>query len=281
MSDKLTFIIDINCFLPSSGGIVALHTLCDRLRFLGEEAFTLSDYTHPLLNAPKFDGRRLDKSKTVVVYPEIVLGNPHKAQNVVRWILNTPGECAGVTSGFYENLGAKDLIFKYSEYFNVRDLSYEGLLTTSFIDTNLFRPDTFHRGHVRKGTCFLVKKGGMKERQHPDDSYDLSPHENNWQEMARAFHDHEYFYCYDNACFWVVVAAICGCTPIIIPDSDMSAEEWYSKFPHKRCGIAYGFDQMKHAYETRNKVPHVFAEYQQQHLDTVKNFVKVCYDKFL
>lgn len=275
--EKLTFIIDINVFIPNSGGIVALHTLCHNLRQIGEESFIIAGGTHPLLQAPPFDGRRLNKDRAVVVYPEIVIGNPHRAKNVVRWILNTPGQCAGVTSGFYEHVQPTDLIFKYSDYFSVGNLPHDGLLTTSFVDTTLFFEDTSIK---KSGSAFFVKKGGMKNRVHPIGSIDLSNQEHNWEYMANVLRSVEYFYCYDNACFWVVLAALCGSIPVVIPDSDMTAQEWYNKWPHKRCGIAYGIDQIEHAKKTKLRVKEVFDNYQKEHLSTVENFVKVCYNKF-
>jgi len=271
---KKKYIIDICTFIYNSGGIVALHKLCHDLNELGEEAYVTSKITHKDLNAPFVGAKKFSREEAVVIYPEITIGNPMKAKNVVRWILNTPGECAGVgANGFYSNKLDTDLIFKYSEYFHIKNESESrGLLTTTFIDTDYF----FTSSEPRKGSAFFVKKGGMKNKIHPDDAIDLSKLENNWKVMGDVLRKVEYFYCYDNACFWVVIAALCGCIPIVIPDSEMSAEEWYSKFPHKRCGVAYGMDNIEHAKSTLHLVSDNFKEFSNKQLDTVRNLVKIC-----
>lgn len=271
---KKTYVIDMPAFLYNSGGIVAMHKLCHDLNLLGEKAYITCPTTHKDLNAPYVGTAKFSKDAVVVIYPEITAGNPLKAKHVVRWALNTPGKCAGRNEGdFYTYKQPSDLIFKYSEYFTLRDESEsKGLLTTTFIDRNYFsNPRT-----PRKGSAFFVKKGGMKNKIHPDDSIDLSKLEHDWKAMSNVLKSVEYFYCYDNACFWVVIAAICGCVSVVVPDSDMSAEEWYSKFPHKRCGVAYGLDMLQHAKDTLDFAEKCFAEFTEKQLDTVRNFVNIC-----
>jgi hypothetical protein len=276
---KLKYIIDINCFIPNSGGIVALHKLCHDLRQIGEESYVLSRTTHPLIDAPFLGDRRFAQQETVVVYPEIVAGNPHNCKNVVRWALNTPGTCSNSRAeDFYSAKKSTDLIFKYSDYFHLRDeTESRGILTTTFVDKNIFYSTNAHK----RGTAFFVKKGGMPKSVHPADSIDLSKHEHNWKHMASVLQQVEYFYCYDNACFWVVLAALCGCIPIVVPDSDMSASEWYSKFPHKECGVAYGIDMIQHARDTQHLVQDNLQKFYNKQLDTVRNFVKICETSFV
>jgi hypothetical protein len=276
---KLKYVIDINCFLPNSGGIVALHKLCHDLRKIGEEAYTLSRITHPLLDAPFLENRRFSKEELVIIYPEIVAGNPHNCKNVVRWVLNTPGVCSNsVADDFYSAKKPTDLIFKYSEYFKLRDeKENKGLLTTTFVDENHF----YNVNNSRNGSAFFVKKGGMSKPIHPLDSINLSNYEHNWQYMASVFQRVEYFYCYDNACFWVVLAALCGCIPIVVPNSSMSATEWYEKFPHKKCGVAYGVDMIQHAKDTQHQVHNNLELFYQTQLETVRNFVKICESAFV
>lgn len=276
---SLKYIIDINCFLPNSGGIVALHKLCHDLRKIDQEAYTLSKTTHPLLNAPFLESRRFSREETVIIYPEIVAGNPHNCRNVVRWALNTPGTCSNSRADdFYSAKKPTDLIFKYSDYFHLRDeTESKGILTTTFVDESIF----YNTNTSRSGSAFFVKKGGMPKVKHASDSIDLTKHEHDWKYMASVLQKVEYFYCYDNACFWVVLAALCGCIPIVIPDSNMSAEEWYTKFPHKRCGVAYGEDMIQHARDTQHLAHSNLELFYSKQLDTVKNFVRVCEESFI
>lgn len=274
----LKYIIDANFFSPSIGGIVALHKLCHDLRKLGEEAYVLSKNTHPLLDAPFLGSRRFSQDETVIIYPEIVSGNPHNCKNVVRWLLNTPGKCASsVADEFYAKKKDTDLIFKYSDYFELRDESQsKGLLTTTFVDESIFNKGT----SPRSNSAFFVKKGDMGEKIHPDGSIDLSKHEFNMQLMANVLKQVEYFYCYDNACFWVVLAALCGTIPVVVPNSSMSADEWYDKFPHKRCGVAYGVEHIQHARDTQHMVQENLQLFYNKQLDTVKMFIETCKSSF-
>jgi len=277
--NKKIYIVDISTFLYNSGGIVAMHKLCHDLNSIGEISFITSPITHKSLNAPYVKDRKFSKKDVVVIYPEITYGNPLKSNHVIRWALNTPGQCAGVKENtFYDGLSPSDLIFKYSDYFHLKDIvKSEGLLTTTFVDPDYFYPFD----GTRKGSAFFIKKGGASKTIHPTDSINLSSSEHNWKYMGDVLRSVEYFYCYDNACFWVVLAAICGCIPIVIPDSNMTAEEWYSKFPHKKCGVAYGEENIEHAKNTKHLVHQNLLEYYSKQLNTVKNLIKICEAKFL
>ena len=271
---KKTYIINISTFLYNCGGVVVLHKLCHDLNSIGERALITSPITHPALNAPFVGDAKFNKEEAVVIYPEIVMGNPLKAKHVVRWALNTPGalECAR-GDGFYIYKQPTDLIFKFSEYFSLRDESESrGLLTVNFVDTDYFGPGETQR----EGSAYFVKKGGLHNKVHPDDAINLSEFDGDWTTMSKMLKKLEYFYCYDNACFWVAVAALCGCIAVVVPDSDMSAKEWYSKFPQLQCGVAYGLDEIENAKKTLPFAQESFREQQNAQLDTVRNFVKIC-----
>jgi len=88
------FVIAAPGYREGSGGIVALHRLCDLLNRCGQDAalFTIDGNaaTHPGWRTPMIaDPGAIDGA--VVVYPEIIRGNPFGARHVVRWLLNRPG----------------------------------------------------------------------------------------------------------------------------------------------------------------------------------------------
>jgi hypothetical protein len=251
-----------------------MHKLCHDLNSLGEVAYITSPITHKKLNAPYVGSRKFKRDEVVVIYPEITYGNPLNSKYVVRWALNTPGACAGTNSKtFYDGVQPTDLIFKYSDFFDLHtDVNNKGLLTTTFIDTDYF----YTSDKPRTGNAFFVKKGGIKNKIHPIDSIDLSNFEHDWKTMGDVLRNVEYFYCYDNACFWVVIAAICGCTPIVVPDSQMTADEWYEKFPHKKCGVAYGVENIEHALSTKHAVQDNLQTFYNKQQDTVRRLVTIC-----
>ncbi|MCK9362292.1 MAG: hypothetical protein M0P74_01635 [Syntrophales bacterium] len=89
----------------------------------------------------------------VIIYPEIVNGNPLRAKNVVRWLLNVPGICGG--DGKYLNT---DMVFFYlpkEKYTNIQGQP----LRIPFWDDNL-KDLGLHREH----DCIWVYKGAWKKR---------------------------------------------------------------------------------------------------------------------
>ncbi|MDQ1397229.1 MAG: hypothetical protein QOG64_2488, partial [Acidimicrobiaceae bacterium] len=90
--DAPRFVIVAPEFAAGSGGIVALHSLCDRLNRLGYDA-ALCPLQSEGAEEIEFRGRdgwrtpiatRADLDGAVVVYPEIIPGNPLDASRVVR-----------------------------------------------------------------------------------------------------------------------------------------------------------------------------------------------------
>ena len=272
MSDKLIYIVDICTFIPSSGGICTMHRLCHELNALGETAYITSPITHPSLNAPYVGNRKFKKEEIVVIYPEITHSNPLSAKNVVRWILNVPGD------SFYAAVSTRDLIFKYSESYKLKkECKHHGLLRTTFSDKlGLF----FDAKESRKGSAFLVKKGGMKEKIHPDDSIDLSQYANDHEAMANIFRRIEYFYCYDSYCFLTCLATMCGCITVMTPPEGVSFEEYTTCNPQMKYGVAYGEDNIQHAKDTIHLVPGNNTLVKEQELNTVKNFIELCNNHF-
>ena len=95
---------DYNKFI---GGVRVMHKLCDVLNSLGAEAYVTAKKTNPHWNTPVYDGNGFDKEQTVVIYPEVISGNPLNSKNVIRWILLSVGIETPINH--YINLGLKSL----------------------------------------------------------------------------------------------------------------------------------------------------------------------------
>jgi hypothetical protein len=91
------FIIAAPSYTEIHGGVVALHRLCDRLNVAGYEAYIEPTGPTSEMRAgwltPLRRGRTFDDA--VIIYPEVISGNPFSARRVVRWLLNRPGWFTG------------------------------------------------------------------------------------------------------------------------------------------------------------------------------------------
>ena len=93
------------------------------------------------------------------------------------------------------------------------------------------------------------------------------------KEVSKIFKSVETFISYDTYSAYSIFAALCGCRSIVIPDKDISKEEWY---PDKedRYGIAYGFDDIDAAIATENLVMNRIIHEEKKSISSVKNFIK-------
>lgn len=273
---KKKYIIYTFGYGTDSGGSVVLYKLKTLLSSLGQEAYVYNCNADNQKIEP-FNSL-LQDNNTIAIYPEVVLGNPLNAKNCVRWVLNNPGRyIVGHNNPsedlYYNNCNNKDLFFNYSDIFNVRKdkVNYGGLLTVIDIDRNLFK---ITNTGTRDKTCYFVKKGGMPKCEHPANSVNIST--TSAPDKANIFNQSSHFYCYDNECFNVVLAALCGCIAIVIPSGKYTADEWYKKFPWKTCGIAYGADKLEYAQKTLTDINDLINNYEATFLDSVKNFIEKC-----
>lgn len=124
-----------------SSGVRCLHLLCDRLNRLRISSAITTDIADPRLNTPRtFLGTiseyptMLDRS--IVVYPEVVAGNPLRAKNVVRYLLNKPGFVSDVGIGDY---GEGEYYLHYADEFRPPGLKSRNL-RLPLVDTTVFKP---------------------------------------------------------------------------------------------------------------------------------------------
>jgi hypothetical protein len=173
-----------------------------------------------------------NKSNSIVIYPEVVFGNPLDADNVVRWLLyNTK----------YKNLpGAylkTDIFIAYREIFNDLSLNPNNyIIRQIYFDLDLYK--RYNYGG-RQGKCYIIRKGAKR----PDlpisfdgPIIDKLPE----KEKVRIFNESEYCYCYDTQTAYSSIAAICGCKSIIIPEPGKSRKDYRGNENNPGYGIAYG-----------------------------------------
>lgn len=217
--------------------------------------------------------KHFDKNKTVVIYPEIVKGNPLKGTHIVRWILNTPGVCGG-DGVFREN----DHIFLYHPWFKVNaEYKIRGLLTAIDLDYQLRTYRNYGLAN-RKGGAYLIRKGRSKKHNlHPSDFIHADPviAKMSDEEVAQFFNAIQTFISYDEMTWVSVQAALCGCTSIIIPGEGDRSEE-NLKQVNRINGVAYGFNDQDWVDKTIHQLRPHFESLNNEYRTTIRDFYAYC-----
>jgi len=294
LSDKRNYIVYTFPWNENNGGVIFMHNLVHELNRMGERAFLWKAapiyepglrqrlrswlrpdpmVTNPLLNTPV--ARRRDLSAdSIVVYPELVRGNPLKARYVVRWLLYKPGALHPFDFG-------KDEMF-----FRVGAMSDLPEITGGAPDLLMWKINPVYRNENRpdrQGVCYIVRKGKAKPRipetENPDAiRIDGLSH----AEANEIFNRCETFYSYDEATMYSQFAAICGCTSVVVPGMYGSREEWAAQHPNGRFGIAYGTHptELEHARATRHLLVEDMRRKEEESFETVGTFVRLTRQRF-
>ena len=205
----------------------------------------------------------------VVVYPEVTFGNPLNAKHVVRWLLHNPGHLKG--KFFY---GADELHYKISSqikdfYFPGSTLSNLELRITHY-PIELYAPPT--QNIRRSGTAYCLRKGRHKPIQH-DIKNSILIDGKKHKEVAEIFKHVQTFISYDTYTAYSRLAAFAGCDSVVIPDKEVTIDEWQPK-PEERIGIAYGFENLAHAQNTKFLVAEKFDRLEKEAAGVVKKFIE-------
>jgi hypothetical protein len=292
------FVIHTPSFSETNGGAIVLHLLCHRLREQGEQALLWPrDRPLPRLggNPRRFLGalryaltrrarrfstgpfpnrlaRRRDLGDAIVVYPEVVSGNPLGGRQVVRWLLHKPG----YHSGGVIDYGRDDLYFFVVDAYNDPALNPD---LENKLDLVWFHEAYRDEGRPhREGSCYMMRKGEGREISHDlRDSVRLDgmPHE----AIADQFNRRKYFYCYDIYTMYTLYAAICGCIPVIMPEPGLSKTDW-RPCEDTRYGLAYGTDDVDWAVATRGKMLEMLRHRREEEDRMLRRFVRKCVERY-
>lgn len=187
--------------------------------------------------------------ETIVIYPEIVYGNPLGAENVVRWLLYY------YKYEKYSNaFSLSDKFVCFREIFNSETLNPKrDSLYIKHFDNNLYRQYNFGE---RKGNCYILRKG--KGRKDLPEKFDGPVFDDNMtqEELVRMFNTYKYCYSYDTQTFYTSIAAVCGCIPIVIMEPGKTVDDYLSGSETRHFGIAWGNtpEQIQYAIDTRDKL---------------------------
>ena len=141
----MRFVVTAPPYSDKSAGIVMLYLLRDELKGLGYDAEIMP-----------FDKPITIPDDTIVIYPEVVDGNPLGAKNVVRYYLNREG----MASGNKVNASSNDFILAFNNLYHDNPhaiVQYENFNPHCHFGNKL----TFNR----KLDCTYIGKGSMYSDQ--------------------------------------------------------------------------------------------------------------------
>jgi hypothetical protein len=235
-----------------NSGVRCLHLLCHHLNRLGYRSYVNTQVTNPNLNTPFADAAMLDQFRQngladIVIYPEIIAGNPLNAERVVRYLLNRPGYFTGVGVEAY---GDGDFFIHFADEFLPTGLK-SLRLQIPLVDQDVYRlpeqpvtRDTFSIYAARYQPDIASFPAWVTNQEIISLSAPRTP-----QSLASLYQRSRAFISGErtSACN---EAIHCGCPVIIVPNE---------KFNHKPvvefydgCGFCIGFDQdrLEHATNT-------------------------------
>jgi hypothetical protein len=165
----------------------------------------------------------------VVIYPEIISGNPLGAGNVVRYFLNQEGHLNGVKTNYSKN----DFCLAYlKDFFS----NSHAVLSKSFISpillnhvTTPFENRKIDITYIGKGNkyrnCYRLKNTFEITREYPRTK----------EELSIILHNTRYFFSWDNISGTNLDAIVCGAKLVLLHDLPWSRDyikNWNSEFGH-------------------------------------------------
>lgn len=295
-----SFIIFSPGYNDNTGGIVVLHQLCDLLNKENQKAYLWNNYK-PIFRKKDFfksiylflrfffrmvtKGYKTNKKlitpmasygnlrDSIVIYPEIINGNPLGAKNVVRWLLHKPG----FNSAGKINFGKDDLFFFYLKAFD--DPRFNKFSDNQLHIENI-RSDIYRQTNMkeRSGSCYILRKG--KNRRIIHDLVDSICIDGlSHEQIAEVFNNVKYCISYDAYTMYSVYAVMCGCISIIVPEEGVTKEQWQPE-ESDRYGLAYGFDDIEYALATTQDLLKKLKQKEEESKKSVQNFIVKCQKYF-
>ena len=228
-------------YTAKSSGVRTLHLLCHALNESGYKAQLLMRmqgyggekyFVNPNLNTPvAYTG---EFENPIVIYPDIVTGNPMRAKSVVRYLLAPRGAYGG-DKEFPET----------DQIWGALPSIAENVLRLPVCDTNVFYPPSpsesiLGNGILRMGECFYSHKYEMHGNKHEDPGTRL---EGTQEQIADILRRSSVCRLYEVSSI-ITEAGLCGCpvelmrTPYfntIDPECMMGDVRWSDGEIVKKC----------------------------------------------
>jgi hypothetical protein len=219
----------------------------------------------------------------ITIYPEVISGNPFNAKNVVRYVLYYPGWHAGD-----KEYSDDELIITYNNEY-VKDTKYDNAFVLTVLNPklNIMKNNDKKRNKigllVRKCKDFEYKMNLLNEYKHllklPVISIDDEINKcTDLRNLSKIYNTISLFISFDPHSYHSIMAALCGCTSVVIPSKEISNEEFYNV---QKYGVAYGFENIDFAKLTYSKMIDDLKQMEQNTFTQCANFVKLIQNHFI
>ena len=274
-----TYNFDENC-----GGILALYNLGKHIKDLEIPNICVKMFdcsNQKIINSCFDDYIDINdiNDNVIIIYPEVVQGNPLNKPYVVRWILAPIG--LNCNSNIANTWDKNDLVYYYNSELKFTENSEKigniyKLLCIIHIDP-IIKQTNFGE---RTGICYVRRKQQAHKNQINyyifEDNLDEIPHSFSKSQYVEYFNKYKMFVSYDPLTFLTIMAAMCGCISVVYPLVGLTKLEWINKTAASEYlkskgldnlyGIAYGLEDIPYAMETIHLV--------KEQWDDIQNFNK-------
>ena len=204
----------------SSNGVRVLHILSEQLIKKGYNAYLYAGEPHNTKYNYITEITDDLRKNAIIIYPEVVKGNPLKFQNVVRFVLFYPGKLGG-----NKKYHKSETLFTYLKDF----YPTAPVLTVPGIDQSLFYNDN----SPKTQDCYFVYKGGKsRNAQETEGLVEINmKYPETRQELANLLRTTGTLYSYDNNTAMLDEASLCGANvKIITPEGIEDFQSTYSNY---------------------------------------------------
>jgi len=286
---KFPYYIVAPAYTSRSAGIRTLHLLCHWLNREGFPAFIHvwgdepAPFTNPALITPLLTPQivsehRVAGATPIVVYPEIVPGNPLRAECVVRYALNYPGLLGGD-----KEFDANDMVIAFSQRIADSIEQVHGIMCMPVIDTSIFNTDNAPEA-PRAGSCFYARKFRMSGGTPfglPEDCVEIlscGPDAQKPGDIARLFRRCEKFYAFEDTAL-VLEAGLCGCPTVIMRSENFESPLAIAEFGAAGLARDDTAEQLELARQSVGEVAQFYRRSIEQFWGQFDAFIRLSQDK--